>query len=277
MFSVVRSYWYQPEGLGNLRYTERAPEKPDAHAHQVCNCTRAVTEKPEGAPQSITQEVLWTREEKSLFEVQLGASWFTFRWNRKDNGSSGKWAFDPHVYFMFHKDAQKSFRIEVTAADDPQVKRAFFGSVFLGNKIDVSTLMNGHSSSRIVDLSKIGEDDLWVHNCHWGSEAMLTLLDGGSEEISTWKHIIRSTISLQQQVGKYVQDTETLVEDLRQHLVSELVAERIEELRRLLEPLAIGIRETQLYGACKKVENEAEAAHERKINAEEASRSAHLD
>jgi hypothetical protein len=170
-----------------LRFVEHAPADVHETDHDVCGCTRNVIERPSGKPHEVRPViVLHARRDPFTIEFDLTSQWLTFKFdeplpavqdaahpaNRKMRSHfHGIKKPDPHAYFMF---GENKLNIEI-ALDGYGLTDCFFAHVFIGNKVDTSTMMNGHSPSRIVDLSKIGADDVWVHDCICGPEAMRIL------------------------------------------------------------------------------------------------------
>ena len=128
----------------------------------------------------------------------------------------------------------------------------------MGNGIDVSVLMNGWCPSRIVKLDALREDDLWVHDCSSGNEAMRIFSD--SDEARMWKKVLLDGERLQACVGRYRSDFTEPVEALRTRV------EQDEELIALattvvetMAPIVTGIRTTELFRLTQEVDRTIQA------------------
>lgn len=183
--SVTRYEFYRnPEG-GTLRYTESFP--PEDHTdHAVCNCTRNVTDRPTTDPDQVSQSVAWAGEigpykaevhlnRNSLYS-EVSYPQFTLRWPGNPDSEEGR--KQNHAYFWWSKDR---LDVEVTGTGDSYVDCSF-GRVHFGNQVDTSRLMNGHSPSRIIDLSAFRPEDVWAHECSFGWESVVHLADGPEKD-----------------------------------------------------------------------------------------------
>jgi hypothetical protein len=122
----------------------------------------------------------------------------------------------------------------------------------LGNQIDVSRLFNGHSPSRVVDLSKIATDQVWIYT----DETMRIV--GDVEEAAAFReafclareirHLARPHLMMQ---TASVNDVRNAVEQDNGLLVSATT------LRRVLSQFALNIESTDLFRLAKEMEDSA--------------------
>lgn len=232
MINVKRySFFKGPRGE-NIRFTEHSPHVQE-HDHAVCDCTKNVSERPKGEPKQVTQEIIFIHE--PIGELRptftLCDQWLTFFWGaepeRTESGHIMASTPYSHANFRFRHRREHSVEITIVPSDVGTIERigdAFFANLFVGNRIDISTLMNGHSPSRIVDLSKIKETDVWVHKCFFGDEAMRVFAD--CEESRTWQCVMAEVELIERCVDVYRKDFSDPIVELRQ---------RIEKDTRLLE------------------------------------------
>lgn len=251
------SFWHTRKGT--LRHAEHSPPKAD-HEHQVCNCTKHVTERPEGEPDQIQPSVEWTAQMgKYRVRVTTGAGQvhFTLRWTR-DVPRVTRWGTDTedHAYFWFNPE-KCHLQVEITGTGDNDEIDCSFGSVRFGNRADTSTLFNGHSPSRIVDLTQIAPEAVWAHDCSWGHEAMDFVTE---PEAAEWRRQFERAVLIRDTVGKYELRT-TPLDELRQHLLDEAaLAALIDEGFLYLVRMAETFTTTGLYRVTKAVKQRAREA-----------------
>jgi hypothetical protein len=211
MISVERHSNFEDKS-GNLQYSEYWPEHEHLDIH-ICNCTKEVSIRPEGDPDHISQDIVFSGKSS---EFRLASMNFIYRW--KD--TEGKKPHAPHTYFTFG-DEGRSVRIEVIRADYESdignPKKAFFGNLYLGRQIDTSSMMNGHSESRVVNLSKIGLKEVWMHTCCFGNEAMEFIPE---QYAVYWRYIFERTQEIYQGSSVYLSDFFTPVRDLHEKIQS---------------------------------------------------------
>ena len=173
-FSAFRHNFFRQKNGGTLRFSEHSPHKTECE-HQVCNCTKAVTKRPEGKPFQVSQGIKVSGG-NGRFEMTAGSGAsvnFTFLLPTSMKSELDSPDQRPHAYFHFGKTFDL-LRIEITKPHYGLVD-CFFGHLYFGNQVDISTLMNGHSPSRVVNLSRIEKDDVWCHSCCSGRESWMLL------------------------------------------------------------------------------------------------------
>ena len=169
---VSRYEYYRPSG-GNLTYEESYPPCEEKEG-PLCGCTHKVIARPEGVPTGTAQYVRVNCAVGEMrLDVELSQMDFIFHWGNTQD----------HAFFFFRKD---SVRIEITLPGHGYVD-CFFGKLYMGNDVDISRLMNGHSPSKIIKLNEIGPNQLWMHDCSWGREAMEILLN--TPETQRWRDV----------------------------------------------------------------------------------------
>jgi len=213
MIEITRNlYFHSPEGY--LRYAERSPAKEECD-HQICNCTKSVAKKPAGEPSQKQQYIEFIEKDKDYtYEVGLAGTGcnFTLRWPGEVWDKDHKWCSKNHAYYWFNDN--KMIQIEIIKEGYGGTD-CFFSHLYLGNEVDTSRFYNGHSKSKIVDLSKIKPKELWTHYCGMGQEAMRSL----SEEVgetAEW----RAVYGLQERIAAtartYSEDFVSSVEKVRE-------------------------------------------------------------
>lgn len=273
MLTVERHSFFDPAATHtpNRRFTEYWPPRPHVE-HQLCNCTKEVCERPEGEPRSISQHFLLSGENGIPWEFSLGTGNLTFKWGEKD--AEGNRPYEPHSYFMFGSDywnskprhgaSLKVGVVESHTSEDAQEK-VFMGTLYLGNEVDTSTLMNGHAPSRIIDLSTVGPNQIWTHECMWGEEAFYLFED--SPEMDLWKDLIDSSRVIHENIELYMQDHTSSVEDLHCRLQGHPVLKVADFTRRLLEPYAKGLESTEFYKVSREIQADCRARLQEKAKA----------
>lgn len=234
------SFFDAPEG-GHLRWTESAPPGPP-HGFE-CGCTKNAHVRPPGSPTQVNQQIE-VGDERGTYELR--GDWLTF---------GRRTARDPHSYFIFRPN-ERSIQIEITL---PGYKYAdhFFANLYWGRDIDTSRFMNGHAPTRLDVGREVRHDDLWVHECCWGKEALKVLRD--PQELQLWRHahdlvteIRLSSIPLM--------DKTVPVEQIREAaLLDQRLLGNVKALMDLLEPVHLNVRATELFSAAHWVSNRVES------------------
>lgn len=242
------SFFKSPEG-DHLRYTERSPQCPEED-HQICNCTKNVKDRPLGEPESVSQDIILTDTlENMTVEYSLKKQEFTFRWEGPIPRS--------HAYFWFNDDRCPSRRlyVEVTVPGYGLVDH-FFGHIFFGNDIDTSKLLNGHSPSKLIDLTSIKSDQVWAHVCHWGAEA-IEMFTEENETYVLWQ--IKSALDgIKKATDSYLLDKAILVDELRLRVEQEVgVILQTHTIVLELKSIIDNLKSTELYRCCDLAETNA--------------------
>lgn len=252
--SVVRySFFNTPKGT--LRYAEHSPAT-FCEEKQICNCTRSVAERPAGKPSAV-QQYIEIRQDLGdyRFELRLGhgAPWFTFRWRGPEEG----WTYkaEPeraHAYFTSDVNhARNLLHAEITVPGYGLVDH-FFGDVFFGNKVDTSTLMNGHSPSKVIDLAKIPENQVWTHACNWGKEAITPFKE--CEETNRWRAIKKEVDAMAVKAAEYNRDLASTVDGIRlQVMDDEALLGRVLLARDWFASILRNLKKTEMWRACDEV------------------------
>ena len=245
---VVNRYSFFRQQSGHtLRFRERSPECAEPE-HGVCDCTSAVDYRPPGKPDSEQQSIAVMCDERPYrWEMKLGATECSFRW-REPYESRGRLAPAFDGTFTFGPDS-----LEVSL-DLPGygLTDHFFGHVFRGNKVDISTLMNGHSPSRIIRLEDIGEKELWVHDCMWGHEAFLSF--GSDDEADLWRKAFDRADLIRSWASTSCEDLTTDVSILHETIASDSL--HLDEVCRLNDFLVVIIQDLKnstLFLLCNEV------------------------
>ncbi len=225
---ITRHSFYSRPGAQTQRFTEHAPpvSEPE-HDHDLCGCTRTVSDRPKGYPSSVRQEVSL---EATIGEVVVAlrleahrdedAVRFWIRWPGRATETPSDYATwheamvakgsivprkdahqGPHAYFWSSRTheapgpgfvrARESFdnlQIEVTGLPGIGRTDALLGHLYFGNAVDTSQFFNGHAPSRIVDLGKLGPGDVWAHQGSFGREAMAVL--DPTDETRRWQALM---------------------------------------------------------------------------------------
>lgn len=178
---VTKTHIFKGEGKA-LRFIESTKESPQNRFTCSC-CSEKVSERPTSRLLS-TSVVIEAFDKVGIYDVEVQldkrAYSYVIRWD------------DFHAYFTFpvSKKPYNDYhcRFGIYCKDYGYVDY-FMGNVFKGRHVDVTTLMNGHSPSRIINLNEIQEDDIWVHDCSWGKEA-IKFFDNG-EEKQKWTSLFK--------------------------------------------------------------------------------------
>ncbi len=236
--TVIRNHYYRTP-KGTLLYAEHSPVSI-RHGKQICNCTKSVAERPSGQPNEIQQDI---RVEQDLGTHRidlhfrgLDSPWFTFR---KD---------DWHAYFI---SGNRGLSIEIMLPGYG-LTDCFFGHVYFGNKVDTNQLMNGHSPSRIVDLSVITPDQVWAHECNWGREAVAIFRE--SSETEKWREVKGKLDVIGIAAGAYNRDLESSVYGLRSRIeTDEAFLVGVTSIRDWFVSVLLDLKTTEMFRACNEV------------------------
>ena len=188
-FSVGQNSFWQTSS-GTLSFTEKSPPEERCE-HQVCNCTRAVAERPDGAPTSVKQWTAWNMvigPYRGGLSVRDRRAEFCFRWPAKEGNPEGR--KEDHAYFWF---SPHRLQIEVTGTGGSNVDCSF-GAVFFGNDVDISRFYNGHSPSGLVDITKLTPGSIWAHYCSGGQEAVAHM--SNTDEAREWHKMYETAETL---------------------------------------------------------------------------------
>lgn len=239
MIAVERFSFFDVQGGHHLRYVEHSP--PEFHRdHAECGCTKNVSSRPSGRPSNVHQEFY---VDDPAYCHQLSRRWLTFG---ATNGA--------HAYFMFggaRSISESSVKIEITMPGHG-LTDCFFGSLYLGNRIDVSRFVNGHSPSEIVKLDEIAPDQLWVHDCNWGREAIRHLPD--DQEAVAWRNVFALVRKIDEQVMPLIADLESSVDALRARLeANDKLVMAAYRLKDRLSTIIVNFRESELFHICNEV------------------------
>ena len=265
---VERSLFFRRPQEQTQRFVEHAPPLAE-HDHPICDCTKNVAARPDGEPDQKGQGITLVYAPIGALrpEFRLCHNVLQFCWGapptRTESGHiTGHYS---HAYFGWTRlshhgtanPGSRSVGVGVTLPGHGQVGH-FRGHLYMGNGIDVSVLMNGWCPSRIVKLDALREDDLWVHDCSSGNEAMRIFSD--SDEARMWKKVLLDGERLQACVGRYRSDFTEPVEALRTRV------EQDEELIALattvvetMAPIVTGIRTTELFRLTQEVDRTIQA------------------
>jgi len=241
---IERFSFFKGKEGGTLRYSEHSPIK-ECKEHQICNCTKNVTTRPEGIPTSVSThcKILHSGIPGCTngrdMELSLSSSFpgykkeysdFTVRW--KEEGLER-----PHAYFW---QAPNRFNIEITKKGCSfDGIDCFMSKLFFGNKVDISELMNGHSPSKIIKLEVLDPKDLWVHECSWGHESMRVLPQDRETEL--WWGLYKAGEELRRKVDPYL-SPEFSVDDIKKMAESDrdlltMTGEAFDSIRFILDNL----------------------------------------
>ncbi len=262
---VEREFFFHTKRDGTLRFVEHAPADVHETDHDICGCTRNVAERPSGKPDEVRQEItLWMPVRDGMrAEYRLKSNWLVL-WldkplptvnaphpGRDSEGvvemrkihkeSSSSLGPPAHAYFIFGKDSRVNIEIML---DGYGLTDAFFSHVFMGDGVDVSMLMNGHAPSRIVDPSKLRADDVWLHDCMWGHEAMRLL----AESAPFWRTVFANAAALRTRVKPYASAHSRSVFDLRAECEADTDLMRLARAQiDVLAGVVATLADTELY------------------------------
>lgn len=245
MIKVKRNLYFLTKENGYLRYSESSPEEKECE-HHVCNCTKAVSEKPDGEPKQNQQYIEFFKDNK--FKVGLSADGCQFTLRLPGNtwlawGKEGKSTSSNHAYFWFKKNY--ALYIEITKEGYNETN-CFFGHMYFGNKVDISSFFNGHSPSRIVNLEKVGSEELWMHYCSFGSEKVISLRE--CEETTLWREMFVTQEKITKIARTYEEDYISSVEDIRQTVSKEVeMLDMVNDLCDWFDIVVKNIDKTEMF------------------------------
>jgi hypothetical protein len=217
-----RDSYFNQLRAGNLRFTETSPVEHQED-HQICNCTKAVSARPSGTPRQVTQ-VVEVREQIEDRHVELRASapdalFFTFMWSvpgaKQESGfhyAEKRAGLPPQTHHAYFWVTTSKIQIEIIKPGYG-LTGCFFGHLFMGNKVDTSTLFNGHSPSRVVELENLSPEDIWCHDCGFGTEA--TELLNECPETEFWRDLLQRAGQVSQTMLPILNDHTSDIETIR--------------------------------------------------------------
>lgn len=219
MITLSRYSFLQNPGQQTIRFSEYSPGHEEED-HAICNCTRSVTERPEGDPTQVSQDITFTREiDGRQAEYRLVGQGLYIDATKHEPGARRLVSFgDDRSSFHFNQPNH----LDVYIALPGYLYGTFSAHLFLGNQIDISKLMNGHSPSRVVKLDQIGAEDLWLHKCFWGHEG-IDFFDQRSDEAASWRDLIRTAQEIHRRSETLRTDLKTDVHALRAAVESDQV------------------------------------------------------
>ena len=235
-----RNFYHGPNQ--SLLFREDSPPEDHEHKHTGCNCTKMVSTKPEGKPDTQDQEFYFLSEG---FEFPLTSGAVTF-------GRLGD--PDGHAYFWYRLPKETTIQVEITLPGYGLVDH-FFATVLKGNKIDGSRLYMGHSSSKIFDPSKVDPNAIYVYGSGFGPEALRYFED--PKEIALWNETFRLVSFVQSRVAAYAEDYTTPVDVIRSRLEEDQsLLDACVATRELLAPIVTNLRKTELFRVGDEVDQE---------------------
>ncbi len=283
---VDRFSFYRPASGQTLRFVEHAPPAPE-HDHEVCNCTRNVADRPPGSPHHVTQEVLIHGEfdgMRSTFRLLEGS--LRFEWGPKpatDPGIATLLRGDgAHAYLRFGRHSNGfggrgehsvEFGCTLPGHGPPSPVTNgplghFSTTLYMGNRIDTSRFLNGHSPSRSSEVKSLGPTDLWLHGYVWESDFLLERIRTmpESEETTAWREVFHRMEEIQLRNGRYL-FPEPSVDELHaqassdQELLSRVcfVRERVAMFIRALRATDLFRIDTEISDEMKRVAAEQRA------------------
>ena len=252
---------------GTLRFAEEEGALRCEHPHVDCNCTKTVDVRPPGEPEQVSQMVLFQSKRDIGQPAELlvdltrptprdASLRWTFTWGESDESFAPGLGRTPHAYFWF---SQLERHVHVCVI--PKVRPideimklgrlesdGFFAMLYMGNRIDTSEFFHGHSPSRVVDLGKIDEREVWLHYAydiaHGGNEPMLTL---AGDEAEHWRRVFDETQKIGPRAEPYWRDTTTPLDDVyAQVAADELLAEQVERVTIWLQDVVKNGTRTQI-------------------------------
>lgn len=244
MVEVTRNLFFYTKN-GTLRYSENSPAKEECD-HQVCNCTKAVKDRPEGEPNQKQQYIEFHKKDKDYnYEVGLAGAGchFTLRWPGEVWDKEHKWSSKNHAYYWFN--SSDSIQVEIIKEGYGRTN-CFFAHLYLGNEVDTSKFFNGHSPSRIVDLAKLKPDEVWAHQCGFGSEAQISMRE--CDENVEWRGIYAIQKKIQEAARTYDQDFESDVQTIKEAVEkNETMLQDVEKLCHWFRIVTKHLDQTELF------------------------------
>lgn len=210
---VTKVNFYENKGGSNLKFIDSTNHK-ECESHFECCCTKIAKEKPTSRllSSSISIDAYMDKLDKYKVEIDLTRGSFVFRWD------------DKHAYFNMLYDGdsysnrkQKGINIEIYRKDWNCVDY-FFAKMFLGNNIDISDFMNGHTPSHLVKLHEIKDDDIWLYDGRWTNEHM-RFFDKSTTEWDNWRRSIETSANIKDSMSRFRPESEYTVQEIK-HLVN---------------------------------------------------------
>lgn len=265
-FIVERRSFYKNENSRLLKYFESSPEVECKDGD--CNCTASIKSRPSGVLDHVVQNIRYTGIYSGYnLDWSLNRdTWFdlNFYWNEIKRPKNQRY-LNPHASFCFNHVSSAGGKLnnsisigicKTPASSFKDLKIDLIANMYFGNKVDVSKLFNGHSSSKIVDLTKLSQEDVWLHYSI-GGEAMEVL--PRSEESTMWKQIYKNASRVMEITSQH-DDKEMSVLDVRCDIVTnfELIG-LIDGLKAKLTYVIDNLEDTQLYQLGTKIEEKVKA------------------
>lgn len=231
-FKVERHSFFDQQKRSILRFSEYSYNCTHEE-YQLCNCTTSTPTRPDGVPKYVQQGITYeSRVDDLAIEIHLtGSPWVTF-----------KWGSNKHAYFIFHND---NIQVEVNVPEYGPVEY-FFTHIYIGNEVNTSKLMNGHSPSRIIQLDKINKNQLWLHSCDWGKEVIRTLPIG--DEFNEWSSAILCADAIRSIIKDCANDMVTDVHEICKIVEdNEILTNNITRLQTILVSFLSIFQQTQVF------------------------------
>ena len=215
MIEITRKLYFDTK-QGTLQFTESSPVKEQCD-HQVCNCTKAVKERPDGEPNHKQQYIKFHSKDKDYsYEVGLAGTGcnFTLRWPGVTWDKDHLYSSKNHAYYWFNSNGvENMINVEIVKPDYGRTN-CFFANLYLGNQIDTSKFFNGHSNTKIVDQTILRPDEVWAHDGGFGSEAQCSMRE--CDETVEWRGVYALQKKIQEVARTYDQDFVSDVEKIRE-------------------------------------------------------------
>lgn len=259
---VERHSFHKAPLGGHHRFSEYSPEAPPRRPFE-CNCTKTVTSRP-SAPAHQVQQIISLEGEHQKYQVDIRfdsrreGPWITFRWPGPKDGWVDRAEPDrTHAYFIMDVNGKKnSLSVEIVLPGYGRTD-CFFGHLYFGNQVDVSTLMNGHAPSNIIDLSKIRPNQVWAHECRSGKEAMTFLREGGETE--GWRTLKLTATDQLHAMRPYQEDLHSSVDEIREGVqANEKILTAADIMKVWLAHIVTNLKDTELFRSADEVSRFAE-------------------
>jgi hypothetical protein len=256
---VLRHSFYAVSGRGHLRWTEACPALAHRH-HAECGCTVDAEARPQGTPAEVQQEVTVAWPDcLVILDEAYSAPWVKFRragdvdaWVARGWSGARVPGDDDHAYFQFHRE-ETNVKIAV-GSPGFGLTGVLLTTLFLGNRVDVRC--NGLFPSEVIDLSRIAPDQAWLHQGPF-ADLMRCL---PTSEMSFAREAFRLVRSIRELTVPLLAEHVAPVEQLRDQALAGDLAAVASALRKLLEPMAYHVEETELFRLVGEMEAEAAAA-----------------
>ncbi len=252
---VERNLFFRRPQAATHRYTEHSPPAVHEHGHHSCNCTKNVSVRPDGNPDWMTQEI--TLEHPPIGELRpefrLCENWLNFSWGLPRSHDEAITRPHDHASFGWTRGGlhgtqnlgQRSVRVGITLPGHGPTD--WFGAgLYMGNRIDVSTLRNGWMPSQIVDISKLGETDLWLYDCWSGDERMRVM--PASDETRMWLKALLEVEAIHARTKVYRENFASPIDELRRGVEDDVdLSDRVGSIIRTMANVVTTIRSTELF------------------------------